>query len=180
MIQLPQQASDSSDARSTRRIFKNRHRGFSMFEMIWVVSLLGILAALALAQYGTMSEGSKLSVATEKLERLNQGLIGYGTVVSDAAAYYPAPRADGGDENFVLLSLQFRHSTNPTVGAPYVDARYRPDTSSDSTEYRYQWSGTMFKLLVPGQSGTGLLEPFDGSDMKAPFPFTDNFRPLGR
>lgn len=152
-----------------------------MTEMILVISLLGILATLALSQFSGATQSSKMVVAREKLESLNQGLIAYNTVVREAYKIESfAARTDTGDENTVLLALEFRHSTNPSPGAPYLDPRYRPDTSSSSEEYRIQWSGTMFKLLTPGQSGSGLLVAFDGSDMKTPFPFTDSFRPLGR
>ncbi len=151
-----------------------------MVEMIYVVTLLGILAGIAIVNYGKTGDLSKLAVANEKLELLNQGLVAYTAINPRAVDAYPSATTGDGDEKLVLLSLEFRQSVSPTVGAPYVDPRYRPDSSSDSTKYRYQWSGTMFKLLVPGQSGTGLLEPFDGSDMKEPYPFTDSFRPLGR
>lgn len=152
-----------------------------MTEMILVISIMGILASLALSQFTGTTQASKQSAAKEKLERLNQALIAYNSVVREAYKIDSiSARSDSSDESLVLLALEFRHSTSPTIGAPYVDPRYRPDTSSNSEDYRIQWSGTMFKLLTPGQSGTGLLVAFDGSDMKTPFPFTDSFRPLGR
>jgi prepilin-type N-terminal cleavage/methylation domain-containing protein len=155
-------------------------RGFSMTEMILVVSILGILVSIAISQFGNLNESSKLVVAAEKAEMLNRALEAYGAVVPDVARYYPAARSDTNDELAVLLTLQFRHSVNPTIGAPYIDPRYRPDSSSDAQTYRIQWTGTMFKMLKRGEAGTGLLEPFDGTDMKTPFPFTDSFHPLGR
>ena len=152
--------------------------GYSLTEMIWVVALIAILAGIAISQFVGITDGSKLAIAKEKVEMLNRALHDYVSIKSRVD--YPTPRTDSGDENMVLLTLQFRHSTNPTAGAPYVSPRYRPTSSSSSDDYRIQWTGSMFKLLAPGATGTGLLVAFDGSDLGTPFPFTDNFRPLGR
>lgn len=154
-------------------------RGFSMTELIWVIAALGVLAGIAISHVGSMSIGAQSAVAREKLEMLNQGLHAYASAVTEITPGVQAVRADSVDEQTVLLYLEYRNPTNPVVGSPFVDPRYRPASSSSTDDFRLVWAGTMFKLLSPGQTGTGLKVPFDSSDMGTPYKYPANFRPQG-
>jgi len=154
--------------------------GYSLTEMIWVVALIGIIATIAFSQMTQTLGGSRLAAAKHKLEMLNQGLHAYAMAEREITAGDAAPGAGTTDENLVLLTLQYRNTASPRPGSPYVEATYRPTTSSDSDDYRLQWMGQLFQLLEPGEAGSGLKVPFDGSDFGTAFKYPPNFRPLGR
>lgn len=155
-------------------------RGFSMTEMVVTISVLGVLAGIAISHVGDALSSSKLVVATEKMEMLNRGLHAYASAVKSLTNGDMAVRADANDEIQVLLTLEYRDPANPVPGSPFVDEHYRPKTSSNADEYRLQWAGGLFRLLKPGQSGAGLQVPFDGSDLGTPFKYPPNFHSLGR
>lgn len=151
--------------------------GFSMTEIIWVVAIMGILAAIVITSVGQISDGSKVTVANEKLEMLNHALATY----AQTGAEINFPSSSGySDEVVVLHYLQGRNTTNPQVGSPFVSPYYRPQPSSNPADYRLQWNGSLFKLLAPGQTGTGLQVPFDGSDMGEAWIQPPDWQPYGR
>ncbi|MDB6116882.1 MAG: hypothetical protein JWO08_663 [Verrucomicrobiaceae bacterium] len=134
--------------------------GFSMTEMVWVVAMLGILATMVIANVGSVVQGSRETVAHQKLEMLNSALATYAQTGSEIN--FPASSSSS-DEVVVLHYLQGRSTSNPQPGSPFVSPRYRPQSSSSTDDYRLVWTGAMYKLLVPGQNGTGLRVPFDGA-----------------
>lgn len=162
------------------RVAQTCVKGFSMTEMIVTISVIGVLAGIAIAQIGNALESSRLAVARQKVEMLNQGLHAYASAVKALTNGDMAVRADANDEIQVLLTLEYRDPKNPVPGSPFVDEHYRPSTSTSSDDYRIQWAGGLFRLLTPGQPGTGLKVPFDGSDLGTPFKYPDNFHSLGR
>jgi prepilin-type N-terminal cleavage/methylation domain-containing protein len=162
------------------RLAHRMMRGFSMTEMVVTISVIGVLAGIAITQIGGALESSKVAAANEKLEMVNQGLHAYASAVKSLTNGDMAVRADANDEIQVLLTLQYRDPNNPVPGSPFVDEHYRPSTSSNSADYRLQWAGGLFRLLTPGQSGAGLKVPFDGSDLGDPFKYPVNFHSLGR
>lgn len=151
-----------------------------MTEMVITISIVGILAGIAIAHLGNSLEAAKLAAAKHKLEMLNQGLHAYASAVKALTNGDMAVRADANDEIQVLLTLEYRDPNNPVPGSPFVDEHYRPATSSSTDDYRLQWAGGLFRLLTPGQAGTGLQVPFDGSDLGDPFKYPANFHSLGR
>lgn len=154
--------------------------GFSLTELIWVIASLGVLAGIAISHVGSMSLSAQSAVAHEKLEMLNRGLHAYASSGSEITAGIQPVRSDIVDEQTVLLYLQYRDPVNPTPGSPFIDPRYRPVGSSSTSDFRLQWAGSLYKVLAPGQAGTGFKVPFDGSDMGTPYQFPPNFRPQGR
>jgi Tfp pilus assembly protein PilE len=151
-----------------------------MTEMVVTISVIGVLAGIAIASIGNALESSKLAAANHKVEMLNQGLHAYASAVSALTSGDMAVRGDSNDEIQVLLTLEYRDPSNPVAGSPFVDEHYRPTSSSSTSDYRIQWAGGLFRLLTPGQSGSGLKVPFDGSDLGDPFNYPPNFRSLGR
>ncbi len=153
--------------------------GFSMTELIWVVSMLGILATLVVNSVGMVVKGARETVAHEKLEMLNSALGAYAQTGAELA--FPTNSGSSSDEVVVLHYLQGRSTKNPQAGSPFVSPRYRPAASSDTEDYRLTWTGSMFKLLLPGQSGTGLKVPFDGtSDIGDAWIQPPDWAPYGR
>ena len=157
-----------------------REAGFSMSELVIVVSILAVLAAMSVAPMGQYLSGGKDALAMSRQEMLNQSVYRF------AQQNYELQfnRMDGSiaDELVILRTLQFR---NPNInraqpGSPYFDPRYNPVSSSDSTLHRLRWTGKMFELLRPTQSGTGILMDFEGSDFTTAFAFPPNFQMAGQ
>lgn len=142
-----------------------RRWGYSLAEMIMVISGIGILAGIVLPKFGDIFQASQLVGAREKLEMLNQGLKNHQHASPDNLENrLPVPNATW-DEYTILMQLQFRSPDSPSSGAPYVMTNYRPAMSSSSADYRMEWTGTVFRLLTPGQNGAGIKVVFDGSDI---------------
>ncbi|MCB1228373.1 MAG: hypothetical protein KDK99_21380, partial [Verrucomicrobiales bacterium] len=79
---------------------------------------------------------------------------------------YVNPSITTVDEQAVVEGLMADHPR--ILGDPFLPTSYRPQESSSITDYRLQWMGLQFSLLKPGEAGTGLRVPFDGSDFGAP------------
>ena len=169
---------DPSRLTAVPHLLRRTVRGFSMTEMVWVVSILGILAGLVITSVGSVLQGSKDTVANQKLEMLNSALAAFAQTGSEIN--FPANPGSSSDEVVVLHYLQGRNATSPQAGAPFVSPNYRPNTSSDPSDYRLVWTGTLFKLLTPGQAGIGLQIPFDGTDMGAAWVQPADWQPYGR
>lgn len=156
-----------------------------MSELVIVISILGVLAGLAVAGYGNLLESSKLMLARERAEALNQAL----TRFAQENFEQNFPRMDGSavDEMAVLQMIQYDNPEpdNPArqrsqPGAPYFDQRYRPANTADVQTYRLRWTGRLYELLPPGRAGTGLLMDFDGRDFTTPFSYPESYRMSGR
>lgn len=159
--------------------------GFSMSELVIVISILGILSGLAVSGYGNLLESSKAVLARERVEALNQSVYRF----AEENFEQTFPRMDGSavDETAVLQMLQYENPEpeNPArqrsmTSAPYYDPRYRPVATSDTDTYRIRWNGRMYDLIPNGSTGTGLLMNFDGSDFTTPYTYPESYRMSGR
>ena len=165
--------------RSTR-LPSRRESGFSVTELVIVVSILGVLAGIVVMSYNRFLSGAKDSVAASRQEMLNQAV--YSFAQQNYELVFGAMNDSVADELVILRTLQFRNpnANRAKIGSPYFDPRYNPVSSSDTAEYRLRWVGKMYELLPPGQSGTGILMNFDGSDFTTAFVFPPNFQMAGR
>lgn len=172
---------DSPNCASAARLPHRCGRaGYSMTELVVVISIMGVLCGIAVASYNQFLGGAKETLAKDRTEMLNQALHRFAQ--QNYEMVHTRMDSSIGDEKAVLLSLQYRNP-NPeraTVGSPYVDPRYRPETSSSDKEYRLRWTGRLYELLRPGVPGVGLLMNFEGADFTKPFDFPPNFKMAGR
>ncbi len=168
--------------RGTRATFlpAGRDGGFSMSEMVMVICILSVLAGITVHSFSQFLTGGKDAVAEERQEMLNQALSRFAQQNDELLS--TAQSGSVTDEMLVLRTLQFRDPNNNRAqpGSPYVDPRYNPISSSDPDVYRLRWTGRLFELLKPGQSGMGLLMNFEGSDFTTAFVFPPNFQKAGR
>jgi len=139
-------------------------RGLSLVEVLVVIGVLGILAALAIPTITDTTDGSKEAVGTNLVETLNEGLLKYSQI--EHTITLAADNSSGADELKVLRSLQWRDSTNPVSGSPFVNNRWDPTVSDDTDDHRLVWNGRTFQMIKPGVAGTGLKVMFDASDLK--------------
>ncbi len=102
-----------------------RKQGLSLTEMLIVVSILGILAAVAVPIYSNTFGNSESAIASNTLETLNAAVhsfneINYELVLTTADS-------NAANELAILHTLQYRSSTNPTfwfsLYGPLLDSR---------------------------------------------------------
>ncbi len=155
-------------------------RGFSMSEMVMVICILSILAGITVQAFSQFLSGSKDALAESRQETLNQALSRFAQ--QNYELLFDAMTGSVSDEMVILRTLQYRdpNINRAQPGSPYVDPRYNPVASSDSSVHRLRWSGKMFELLKPGDSGTGILMDFEGRDFTTAFAFPPNFQMAGR
>ncbi|MGV3660626.1 MAG: type II secretion system protein [Prosthecobacter sp.] len=154
--------------------------GFSMTELVIVISIMGVLATITVASFNQFLGGSKDALAKERQESLNQAVHRYAQ--TDKELLVQDISSSAADETRALRRLQYRNPNEDLalVGSPYFDPRYNPVGSSSDSTYRLRWTGTLFELLKPGKSGTGLLMNFEGTDFTTPFAFPPDFDTDGR
>jgi len=155
-------------------------RGFSMSEMVMVICILSVLAGITVQTFSQFLGGSKDALAESRQETLNQALSRFAQ--QNYELLFDARNESVSDELVILRTLQYRdpNINRAQPGSPYVDPRYNPVSSSDTSVHRLRWSGRMFELLKPGQSGTGVLMNFEGTDFTTAFDFPPNFQTAGR
>lgn len=155
-------------------------QGFSFTEMVTTISLLGILAGIAVTRLGGTYEASRAALAMERMESLNRNMKERAASLRE----YVLTRSDSstGDELLVLMDMQYRNPDpeKADFNSPYIEPHYRPATSSSKLDYRLRWTGRMFELLKPGTEGSGLKVAFDGSDVGAPRQYPSNYNSSGR
>ncbi|MDI1312831.1 type II secretion system protein [Prosthecobacter sp.] len=154
--------------------------GFSMSEMVIVISIMGALAGIAVLSFGQFLGGSKDALAMSRQETLNQSVHRFAQ--QNYELLFDAMNGSVADELVILRTLQYR---DPNIkraqpGSPFMDPRYNPVSSSDASVHRLRWTGKLFELLKPGKSGTGILMNFEGTDFTTAFVFPPNFKTAGR
>jgi prepilin-type N-terminal cleavage/methylation domain-containing protein len=140
--------------------FCQRNKAFSITEMVVVISIIAILAAIVINSYGDLSLNAKRTIAYHRMEDLNNRLhkrsMAYKIYISAANITTDV------DEKILLFDMQNAWPGQPQ--APYFDPTYAPKSSSDIDEFRMRWAGERLEMLEPGTPGLGLQVPFDGSD----------------
>lgn len=125
--------------------------GFSLPELLIVIAVIGILAAICIESYSNISSTARASVAADTSSLLNHAVLHYNQA---NAEILDSATSGTADELAVLQKLQTRDSAIP--GSPYIPSNFSSATSSSSVDYRLQWNGHAFQMLAPGTSGAGI------------------------
>ena len=161
-----------------QRLKGRRWRGISLVEVVTTIAVIGILAAVAIPSFSGVVSPSKVALARNAVETLNSAVHRFNQ--TNYELLFTGVSASGQDEMLILRTMQYRNPDNPAPGSPYVRCDYNPSLSSSSSDYRAMWMGNLYKLLEPGQPGTGLKIIFDGSDLGVPFVFPPGFTMAGK
>ena len=122
-------------------------RAFSLTELVVVIAVLGILAAIAVPVISGLIPTQKAEVAQRNLNVLN------GAVNLHAQSIAIITNTDASQ---VMARLQTR---NPMVpGTPFFSPTARVVITSDTASYRAVWDSStrLFRFAAPGQSGSGI------------------------
>jgi len=150
----------------------------SLVEILVSISIIAILSMIAIPTYMSYFTSSKDTLASSLLETLNTAVHRFneGNYELNVAA---GTDSSASVELSIVRTLQYRNPLNPKVGSPYVHPRWNPVASSNSSDHRIKWKGTLFVLLTPGTAGSGLKVDFNAGDMGTPYTFPADFTMAG-
>ncbi len=148
-------------------------RGLSLPEIVIVIAVLGVLAAIIVPNISGIFSGSQDATATSNLAVLNQAVLKFNQANWDLVL--AADDGSSDDEVAVFRSLQYR-ATN-YFGSPYLSPNITMMTNNSPTSYRAIWNGRMFQATNAGTTiGIDLLKMNDGG---TPAEFDANYKPVG-
>ncbi len=58
------------------------HRGFTLVELVIIIMVLGILAAVAIPRFSNMAESSKVTATQKELQNIKRALVGNPDIIS--------------------------------------------------------------------------------------------------
>jgi prepilin-type N-terminal cleavage/methylation domain-containing protein len=156
----------------------SRLEGFSILELLIVISMIGIITSIAIPQLGVLLPSSKDVLARDFVENLNGSLMKHNQ--SNYRIKYPKNDSFAGDEIQIVRTLQWRDDEDPASGSPYMRQDWHPVVSSDVSEYRIKWNGYSFELIYPSSRGIGIRLSLDGSDYGLNYQFEKGYKPIGK
>lgn len=111
---------------------QNSKRGFTLIELLVVVSIIGILASLLLARYGTAEKSAR---DAQRKSDLNQYRIALENFAAVKGGTYPARTAAAGVRASTTLCTD--------LGTTYISVCLEdPRYGTTGFEYKYQSNGT--------------------------------------
>ncbi len=122
-------------------------RGFSLVEVLVVISIIAILAAIAITQMSGISNSAQDSVNDLSLEKLNRAASSYAQMVQEIT------NAAGSGADIVTL-LQTRDTTVP--GSPFLPADESFPVTNSTNTARAKWNGSSFEIIPAGTAGSGI------------------------
>ncbi len=125
--------------------------GFSLVEILVVVGVIAILAAISIPVIANVTRGANESAAESNLDHLNQAVLKYNNSITELTN-----AVDSGisDEQAVFALLQVRDAAVP--GTPFLQADLGANSSASTNVYRARWNGRVFEIITPGTAGTGV------------------------
>ncbi len=58
------------------------NKGFTLIELVIIIVILGIVAAVAIPRFGSLSENSRINVSREEMRRIKEAIVGNPAIVS--------------------------------------------------------------------------------------------------
>lgn len=177
--QVAAHAAASSRVMGGSRRVRLRHfdseRGVSFAEIIVMIGVLGVLSAVLVASLRGVLPGADASSAESNLQMLNRAVLRFNQTNWELVL---AQEPGTADEERIFRSLQYRASSNPAPGSPYLSPDLGAVATTDDTTYRAVWNGRMFELQGPGNAtpGLDLLRMMEGGNGAQ---FGEGYQPVG-
>lgn len=153
---------------------------YSLSELLVVITVIGILAAVGIPMISGLVGSSKHATAEKNLKDLNEAVLKFGQSNWELVL---ASSSGTSDEIAIFESLQYRNLNEDFAapGSPYLSPMMNAPTSSSADTYRAFWNGRMYQLLSPGQPGEGidLMQIKAVSGHTPSFSADPNYKPVG-
>ena len=143
-------------------------KGYTLVEIIMVVSLVGILAVVAFPYFSDLSDDAKEAVTRDEMKALKRAIVGDGKAVIHGHFVFAGYEADVGALPSSLTDLAINPSTGDTTQTynpitrsgwrgPYIDTSSDSDYSSDAwgTAYVYSSASRYIRSWGPNQTNNG-------------------------
>ncbi|MBN2226597.1 MAG: prepilin-type N-terminal cleavage/methylation domain-containing protein [candidate division Zixibacteria bacterium] len=109
---------------------KTNHFGFTLVELVIVIVILGIVAAVAVPRFGALTENSKINATKDEIARIKTAIIGDSRVVSGGEYTNRGFEGDVGYAPSRLVDLVHRPDSIPSYNkftrigwnGPYLDS----------------------------------------------------------
>jgi len=154
-----------------------RERGMSFTEVMVVLGVLAVLIGVLVPSIINVVPNSRRTTAEANLEQLNKAVLKFNQINWELQLTADAGGTD--DELAIFRSLQYRDTSNPSPGSPYLEPRLVFVGTDDDGVHRGFWNGRMFELLPPGTDGAGLdlMRTMEGNGQEVAF--EEGYQPVG-
>ncbi len=108
----------------------NNKRGFTLIELVMIIVVLGILAAVAIPKFSNMSESSRIAATREEMQSIRRAIVGNPQVVAGGELIDRGFEGDVGFAPSRLADLVIQPDTIPAYdrltrlgwNGPYIDS----------------------------------------------------------
>jgi prepilin-type N-terminal cleavage/methylation domain-containing protein len=143
----------------TARTF--RQRGFTIIEMVMVIVLLGILAAIAIPRMGGISESSRITATKSEMMMLKKAIVGNSAIATAGRYIDVGFEGNVGHPPASLSELGIKPDSLPAYNkftrigwnGPYVDTA-GDDYLKDAWGVYYVYDGAVRAITSVGGSDT--------------------------
>ena len=140
-------------------------RGYTLIEIVSVIGLIGILAAIAIPNMMDLRTDAKSAITKDEMASIKRGIVGDGRVVAGGSYAFAGYEADMGAPPGGIDSMVTNPNTADTVQdydpikrsgwrGPYIDASTTSDFSRDAwgTAYVFTTSPRLIRSWGPNKS----------------------------
>lgn len=125
----------------------NNNKGFSLIELLIVIAIMGVLAAIAFNMFGGVLVNSKKRADDQQARNLEKAILTYCVDSGDwklADGLIGADHIDLTDDNELIKALLQEIKIDPNTYGPILSPKYPEDTSTISDRnvnaYMPQWN----------------------------------------
>jgi type IV pilus assembly protein PilA len=144
-----------------KKMLKNK-KGFSLVELVIVIAIMGVLAAVAISMFTGMIQRSRRQADNTRAQQIQKAIVTYMAEVGDMNLSQMNSGAGEPGAEAILAWLQEQHEVTFTDGSkdnvgPYLE-NIRGEASADN--YKPQQSGMDgWKITINKKTGEVQVEP---------------------